>query len=267
MSRPPEPLTEFLGGDEAGVPVVHPGLIHGRGEANTNWRGGGFKTCATCGATFKSYSKTRRFCSLSCRSMRPDNLAQCRAMAHRPRPNRAPRQGLRLVCKHCGRDFRWPNQRLYCIDCKEIGRMNQGRPGHMTRRDDNHGEVVEAFEQGGACVLDLSSVGGGVPDIIVSYLDVLHLVEIKNGTNSYGRRGLNKRQRKWAENWRGSPVIVVHTPAQARKWLAVWRERRPTLGTVLRAEHAAAAANGWDAYEQSERATLDHAGKDPEQPA
>jgi hypothetical protein len=197
------------------------------------------KACATCGVAFRSYSKTRRFCSMRCRSLRPENVAQCKRIAHGPRPGRAPSLGRRLVCKHCGVEFRWPGKRSYCLGCEEVGRMNKGRPGHKTRRDDNHAEIAAAFLQAGASVVDLAAVGCGVPDLLVSFAGALHLVEVKNPSNSYGRKGLNKRQAEWAARWRGGPVYVARSISDVKRLLCAWRERRPTLQSVVRAEHAA----------------------------
>ena len=79
------------------------------------------------------------------------------------------------------------------------------------KKDANHVEIVTAFRKMGASVIDLSDVGGGVPDLIVCCHGVVDLVDIKNPKTGYGRRGLNKLQRNWAEQWRGSPVYMVYT--------------------------------------------------------
>jgi Holliday junction resolvase len=90
------------------------------------------------------------------------------------------------------------------------------------RRDDAEPAVVKAFKAGGASVKKIS--GKDVPDLLVGYLRETHLVEVK--TN---KAALRKGQAEFARTWLGSPVVVARTPAQARKWLAVWRER-PTEG-------------------------------------
>ncbi len=79
------------------------------------------------------------------------------------------------------------------------------------KKDANHKDVVDALEKLGAGVVDLSSVGCGVPDLVVWCKDVWHLVDIKNANTAYGKRGLNKRQRDWATNWKGGPVYMLYT--------------------------------------------------------
>jgi hypothetical protein len=43
----------------------------------------------------------------------------------------------------------------------------------------------------------------------------VRFLEIKNPQNSYGRRGPNANQRKFAENWNGERPIIVFGIADA----------------------------------------------------
>lgn len=79
------------------------------------------------------------------------------------------------------------------------------------RKDANHAEIVNEFKRLGVPVLDASNVGGGMPDLVVMIGGVLHLVDVKNPKTGYGRRGLNKRQKEWALEWKGSPVYLIST--------------------------------------------------------
>lgn len=79
------------------------------------------------------------------------------------------------------------------------------------KKDANHGAMVGAFKKIGAHVLDLSSMGSGVPDLVVWCARRWVLVDIKNPKTGYGRRGLNKNQREWADAWQGGPVYLVAT--------------------------------------------------------
>lgn len=49
----------------------------------------------------------------------------------------------------------------------------------MSSRDRSHRTIERAFRQRGAGVVDLSRIGGGVPDLLVSYAGVERLVEVK----------------------------------------------------------------------------------------
>lgn len=97
------------------------------------------------------------------------------------------------------------------------------------RRDKSEPGIVEALEAGGASVEYLSEPC----DLLVGFLGETHLVEAKTDNE-----GLTEAQMRFRERWRGKPPVEIRTPAQAKKWLKVWSKRRPTLSTVLRAEHA-----------------------------
>jgi hypothetical protein len=98
------------------------------------------------------------------------------------------------------------------------------------RRDTSEPPIIAAFKAGGAEVVQL-----GTPmDLLVGYLGVNHLAECKTDNEGY-----TEAQMRFLASWTGEPPVDVRTPAQARKWLKVWSERRPTLQSVVRSEHAA----------------------------
>jgi hypothetical protein len=88
---------------------------------------------------------------------------------------------------------------------------------HPPRRDKNQQVIVDALRAVGAFVFDAALVGGGFPDLIVAYRGVVHLVEVKNPENSYGRKGLSKNQLRFDAAWQGAPVNVVWTVEEALK--------------------------------------------------
>lgn len=51
---------------------------------------------------------------------------------------------------------------------------------YAKRKDSNHAEIAEAFEQAGAFVFDASGMGRGFPDLIVCVDGLVHLVEVKD---------------------------------------------------------------------------------------
>lgn len=51
---------------------------------------------------------------------------------------------------------------------------------YAKRKDSNHAEIADAFEQAGAFVFDASGVGHGLPDLIVCVDGLVHLVEVKD---------------------------------------------------------------------------------------
>lgn len=88
------------------------------------------------------------------------------------------------------------------------------------KKDANHADIVDAMRKCGATVHDLSTMGGGVPDVIAWVKDQWRLVEVKNPKTGYGRRGLNKLQSKWLSQWRGGPVYVLKSVDDALKFVA-----------------------------------------------
>ena len=89
------------------------------------------------------------------------------------------------------------------------------------KRDHNHGEIAAALEAAGAWVQDLSSVGGGCPDMIVKFRGSLYWVEVKNRESKNGRYyrhdGLLDSQVDWLAAYGpdGPIVHVVHDTAEA----------------------------------------------------
>lgn len=89
------------------------------------------------------------------------------------------------------------------------------------KKDANHHEVVEAMQKAGAYVIDMSHVGKGFPDLIVGFESKTILMEIKNPKTAYGRKGLNKNQLKWKEQWTGGTYCVVDGPEAALRMIGV----------------------------------------------
>ena len=89
---------------------------------------------------------------------------------------------------------------------------------YRKRADKNHSEISVALRKIGCKVLDLSRVGGGVPDILVRRPDgCLLLLELKTST---GR--LNEKQKLFHNEWSGS-TFVVRTPMEAVETVTGYR--------------------------------------------
>ena len=90
--------------------------------------------------------------------------------------------------------------------------------GMPRRVDGNHREIVDALRQAGCPVIDISSLGGGAPDIIVLRRDKsITLFEIKNPA-THGK--LNALQESWHLQWAGA-VHVVRTVEEALRLAGV----------------------------------------------
>lgn len=86
--------------------------------------------------------------------------------------------------------------------------------GYARKVDANQSEIVDALRRVGCHVLELSAVGGGVPDLVVWKRDGLTamLVEIKNPAT---RGKLNPLQQSWHGAWTGAKPLVIETVEQA----------------------------------------------------
>ena len=81
---------------------------------------------------------------------------------------------------------------------------------YARRVDRNHGEVVKAFRDMGCFVLDLSSAGRGVFDLLVAYKRASIIVEVKDGEKCESQTRLTPAQQKlWNEY--PAPKAVVRT--------------------------------------------------------
>lgn len=63
--------------------------------------------------------------------------------------------------------------------------------------DANQAEIVAALRNVGAGVCDLSAVGEGCPDLLVSYRGAWTLLEVKDGKKPPSARTLTQDQVKW----------------------------------------------------------------------
>lgn len=167
--------------------------------------------CGICGTSFTSPGprtgiKARRYCSSACGR---------EANARATRGERSARWNggkRRYQCIRCGAEMWSYRKRVHCSHAchaktKREEFMVRLRP--RLRRDANHSEIVAAFQKFGWYVVDLSSVGGGVPDIVIGdSTNGLFFVEIKSPTTAYGKSGLSKSQKRFEAEWQGTVHIV-----------------------------------------------------------
>ena len=93
---------------------------------------------------------------------------------------------------------------------------------YANKRDASEPIIVEIFQRCGATVERLDRP----VDLLVGYLGVTHLVEVKTPGTQYGKK-LGDGQQAWADAWRGSQVHVVRSADDAISLLNQWR-----MGTI-----------------------------------
>jgi hypothetical protein len=80
--------------------------------------------------------------------------------------------------------------------------------------DENQSEIVDALRRAGMSVQPLSSVGSGVPDLLVGFRGVNVLLEVKDGNKALSAQKLTTDQSNWHGAWAGQ-VTVTNCPDDA----------------------------------------------------
>jgi hypothetical protein len=190
------------------------------GSANPNYRALPARTCACCGGEYRSYIKTRRYCSKKCAGS--VNVRNIKVDPRAPRRRQFGPFGTRRLCESCSIPFFWRGSRRYCPPCLLTSTKRTGKKGRRAMRDFNQDDIEAGLRAAGAHVLDISRSLRGIPDLLVSMPGgPWVLLEVKNPENSYGRKGLSPAQKRFVETWRGGPVAVVRSVAEALRAVGV----------------------------------------------
>ena len=80
--------------------------------------------------------------------------------------------------------------------------------------DSNQADIVDALRKIGAKVHPMHAMGGGFPDLLVSWRGMLTLLECKDGSKPPSARKLTPAQVKWHTEW-GDVVRVVSSVEEA----------------------------------------------------
>ncbi len=180
--------------------------------------------CKICNVNFRNLTKTH-YCE---KHKLEAKIAQSSGGGRKKDENKK----ITKKCLHCKNEFQHYKSRnqIYCsYDC-HVASGGAWRAGlsakeailkYGAKKDANHNEVVNALKEAGASVIDMSHVGRGFPDLIVGFNSETLLVEIKNPKTSYGKKGLNKNQLKWREQWIGGTYCIVDSPEAALRMIGV----------------------------------------------
>lgn len=226
-----------------------------KGESNPNFKDASLRICERCNKEYKSYNKTRKYCSLKCSGedktlLHPKPCIHCGSVfkpnipankycsqvcsrsaktksakekSEKLRPKKQTIEA--IICHNCGDNFSAykSSARKFCsYDCfiKSGGAQRAGDAAAMAKRvygnkkDANHHQVFGVLQKL-VPVKDLSDAGCGIPDGIAWVNNGWHLFDVKNPNTGYGRRGLNPRQKQWADNWSGGAVYLLYNEDDA----------------------------------------------------
>ena len=108
---------------------------------------------------------------------------------------------------------------------------------YRAKVDANQREIVDTFRKHGLSVEDLSRVGGGVPDLMVSRSGFTILVEVvgPDKLKKYKPRGLMPNQEEWHESWQGEVYVArdVTDAENIAKYLRSKIVDVPIVGQVI----------------------------------
>lgn len=90
------------------------------------------------------------------------------------------------------------------------------------KRDIAEPEIRAALEALGMSVFSLNEP----VDLLVGFRGKTYLVEVKTGHKGYGK-GLNDNQQAFANEWRGSPVVTLHSREEAIAWAQLISRGQP----------------------------------------
>ena len=82
---------------------------------------------------------------------------------------------------------------------------------YARRTDANQAEIVKTLRQAGADVYDLSKVGKGIPDLLVTFNGETILMEVKRDAKAK----FTAEQLKFIAKWKGGPLSRVDSPESA----------------------------------------------------
>lgn len=83
------------------------------------------------------------------------------------------------------------------------------------KKDNNHNSLVKILHQLKIPFVDLSHVGGGIPDGLAWVRWRWEFVEFKNREWGYGRCGLNQNQLDWLQKYPCAIVYILETEEDA----------------------------------------------------
>lgn len=95
----------------------------------------------------------------------------------------------------------------------------------VAKTDENQLEITKALRGVGAVVTSLHQVGGGVADLLVSYRNCWHVLEIKR--KDKGR--VTTHQKVWIEK-QAAPVAIVYDEESALRAIGAISDWRVALG-------------------------------------
>lgn len=140
------------------------------------------------------------------------------------------------ICQVCGAVVYKAN-RKFCDNCwREHVSTRRMTPRKV---DANQAEIVDALRSIGCLIADMSAVGRGFPDLLVSFRGKLLLLEVKN-PKAHGK--LNKLQREWHANWKGQ-AAVVHSIEEALQVVTADEPDRESLLCAIQTQDAVALLN------------------------
>lgn len=79
---------------------------------------------------------------------------------------------------------------------------------YLAKADRNQPEIVAEYRRLGATVKPVHMVGSGFVDIVIGFMGVSDLVEIKDPEKPLSSRKLTPLELEWHKDWQGSARVI-----------------------------------------------------------
>jgi len=87
------------------------------------------------------------------------------------------------------------------------------KPRYALQRDASEQDIFKALRGAGVSVAPSDEY----VDCWLGFMERTFPCEIKTPGTQYGKK-LNKNQQRFADNWRGSKIVILRTPEEAVDW-------------------------------------------------
>lgn len=88
----------------------------------------------------------------------------------------------------------------------------------IRRADANQAAVTKALRKIGAEVTHIHRLGRGVPDLLVSFRNIWHVLEVKDGAKPPSARALTPDEQAWISRQKAL-VAIVNSPEEAVRYI------------------------------------------------
>lgn len=185
--------------------------------------------CAICLEPFvrpPREAKTAKYCSRKCRSA-GNGLLVGEKNKHWGGPIRKKCEVCGALVKNKKKATKFCSKECFWVSGASPFRRADGNSNAARGAvDANQEEIVLALKGAGVGVISMAQVQRGVPDIFAALNNRSVFLEVKNPQTAYGRSGLTRMQKRFADSWQGE-IYIVTSPEEALSVFGIGECSRP----------------------------------------